>query len=168
MLSSRTRDEKTIEAVKRLMKKFKNAKEICQASPKDIEKCIYGVGFYRVKAKKLKELSCMVKSGIPNNYEELIKLPGVGRKTAHVFLSEKGEAIGVDVHVHRIANRLGLVNTKAPEETEEELRKIAPRHLWKRLNKAFVGFGQTICKAKPLCNTCPLRHVCKYRKKERD
>ncbi len=162
-LSSRTKDEATLKALKRLMALAKDCKALASLPLKKVEKALYGVGFYKEKAKRaialakaLAERNCQP----PTTYEELIKLPGVGRKTAHVFLSQQGEAIGVDVHVHRIANRLGWVNTKTPEETEKALRRLFPKRLWRDLNTTLVAFGQTICKAKPKCHLCPLKEVC--------
>ncbi len=170
ILSSRTRDEVTIEAGRRLLEKAPNPEKLMELDVKQIEELIKGVGFYRIKAKKLKELAERLvrdhNSRVPIDFDELIKLPGVGRKVANLVISAfGGEAIAVDTHVHRIANRLGLVNTKNPEETEEKLKEVFPRELWNKVNKAFVGFGQTICKPKkPLCNECPIRNICKYPK----
>ena len=173
ILSSRTRDEVTIEIGKRLLSKAPNPETLAKLDIKEIEDLIRGLGFYRVKARKLKELAEIIvnkyKSKIPLKFEELIKLPGVGRKTANIVISAfGGKAIAVDTHVHRIANRIGLVDTEKPEETEEELKKLFPEELWNRVNKAFVGFGQTICKPrKPLCNECPIRDICKSYKLKR-
>lgn len=167
ILSSRTRDEATVEAGKRLIEKARTPKELMKLDVDEIERLIRGVGFYRVKARKLKELAeKLVKdynAEVPLDFDELIKLPGVGRKTANLVLSSSGTpAIAVDTHVHRISNRLGLVKTRTPEETEKELMKIFPRDLWPKINKAFVGFGQVVCKPrKPLCSECPLREICK-------
>ncbi len=160
VLSSRTRDEQTAKAAKKLFEKVKGPEDLASMSVGKIEELIRGVGFYRVKAKRLKELADeVVKAGsVPDTFEELIKLPGVGRKTANVVLAHAfgKAAIGVDTHVHRVSNRMGLVKTKKPEETEEELKKLVPKELWVRINKAMVGFGQTVCKpVKPLCNECP-------------
>lgn len=163
VLSSRTKDEVTVKAGKRLFKKAKNPEELAKMDVGEIEKLIEGVGFYRVKAKNLKKLAEILvskyNSRIPLNLEELTKLPGVGRKTANIVLSASNiPTIAVDTHVHRISNRLGLVKTKKPEETEEQLKKLFPKKLWNRVNQAFVGFGQTVCKPiKPLCNECPIK-----------
>ncbi len=104
---------------------------------------------------------------IPSEFDELIKIPGVGRKVANIVLSEAfgKDTIAVDTHVHRIANRLGIVQTKKPKETEMELKRIVPKKYWKRVNKAFVGYGQTICRPlKPKCNECRIRDLCMYYK----
>ncbi len=169
LLSSRTRDEVTIVAAQRLLSKAKKPEELAKMDVKEIEELIKGVGFYRVKAKKLKELAKVLvekyNSKVPLDIEELTKLPGIGRKSANVVLAYSGiPAIAVDTHVHRISNRLGLVKTKKPEETEEKLKEIFPKELWSKVNRAFVGFGQTVCKPqKPLCNECPISEFCKYR-----
>ncbi len=166
VLSSRTRDEVTAEAVNRLFSRIRSPEDLASMSVEEIEELIRGVGFYRVKARKLKELAEILvekyNSKVPESFEELVKLPGVGRKVANVVLSNLGfDTIAVDTHVHRIANRLGLVRTSRPEETEEELKRIFPRELWKKVNRAFVGFGQTVCRPqKPLCSECPLERVC--------
>ncbi len=166
VLSSRTRDEVTAEAVTRLFSRIKSPEDLASMSVEEIEELIRGVGFYRVKARKLKELAEILvekyNSKVPESFEELVKLPGVGRKVANVVLSNLGfDTIAVDTHVHRIANRLGLVRTSRPEETEEELKRIFPRELWRKVNRAFVGFGQTVCRPqKPLCSECPLERVC--------
>ncbi len=169
ILSTRTRDEMTIEASERLFEVVKSPEDLAEMSVEEIEKLIRGVGFYKEKAKKLKKLGEMLvkeyNSKVPDRLEELLKLPGVGRKVANVVLAEafNREAIAVDTHVHRISNRLGIVNTKTPEETEEELKKVVPREYWRRVNKAMVGFGQTVCKpVKPRCNECKLVEICKY------
>ena len=165
VLSSRTRDEKTVEACKRLFSVADTPDKLAKLSEKEIEELIRGVGFYRVKARNLKKLAeQIVKLGkVPESYEELIKLPGVGRKTANVVLASAfgKQSIGVDTHVHRISNRLGLVSTEKPEETERELKKLFPEELWKNVNRAMVGFGQTVCKPqKPKCGECPFKDWC--------
>ncbi len=171
ILSTRTRDEATIEASERLFRVVKTPEDLAKMKVEEIEELIRGVGFYREKAKKLKKLGeVLVKefnSKVPDKLEDLLSLPGVGRKVANVVLAEAfgKEAIAVDTHVHRISNRLGLVETKTPEETEEELKKIVPKEYWRRVNKAMVGFGQTVCKPiKPKCNECKLVEICKYGK----
>lgn len=161
VLSTRTRDEVTQKVVKKLFERVGSPKDLAEMDVEEIEEIIKGVGFYRVKAKNLKELAMKIENGIPETFDELMKLPGVGRKVANIVLASFGkEAIAVDTHVHRIANRLKLVSTRRPEETEEELKKIFPKELWGRINKVFVGFGQTVCKAKPLCDECPISKEC--------
>ncbi len=168
VLSSRTKDETTGKAVRNLINRFKTPEALANASPKEVEKLIYGVGFYKTKAPRLIKIAKhVVEKGLPKTFEELVKLPGVGRKTANVVLGEafKKPVIGVDTHVHRISNRLGLVSTKTPEKTEEELKKIVPRSLRRKINKVFVAYGQTICKPKkPLCGECVVRDYCDFYK----
>ncbi len=167
ILSSRTRDETTGEVMKRFLKKVKNFHDLRKLSLKEIEKLIYPVGFYRNKAKSLKKLADVIiekyKGKIPDNFDELVKLPGVGRKVANLVLAEvfKKDEICVDTHVHRISNRLGWVKTEKPEETEKELKKIFNKKYWRRLNKTLVAFGQGICKPlRPLCEKCPVEEWC--------
>jgi len=165
MLSARTKDETTMKAVKLLFSKAKTPKQIIALGKKRIEKLLYGVGFYRVKAKNLLETCRLIeKTGhVPDTLEELMELPGVGRKTANIVLARAygKNTLGVDVHVHRISNRLGLVRTKNRDETEKKLtRKIPEKHL-RTLNRDFVAFGQTVClPRKPMCQVCPIRKIC--------
>ena len=168
VLSSRTRDEQTAKAVKRLFSRVRTPKDLAEMPVEEIEELIRGAGFYRVKARKIKDIARIVaeKGEVPADYSELVKLPGVGRKTANVVLAHAfgKPAIAVDTHVHRISNRMGIVCTKKPEETEEELKKIVPKEYWVRINRAFVGFGQTVCKPlKPLCDECPVGFCCPSR-----
>lgn len=167
ILSSRTRDETTIEATERLFDRIGSPEELKKLSIDEIEELIWGVGFYRVKARKLKELAeTLIKeynSQVPSDYGELMGLPGVGRKTANVVLvtAFNKSAIAVDTHVHRISNRMGFVRTEKPEETEEELKDLVPEEYWVKLNRSFVGFGQTVCKPlRPLCSECPFEQCC--------
>lgn len=166
MLSARTKDETTMKAVKRLFKEAKSPKQIRALGKKRLEKLLYGVGFYRVKAKNLLDICRILdKTGhVPDTLEELMELPGVGRKTANIVLARAfgKNALGVDVHVHRISNRLGLVKTKDRDETERQLLgRIQEKHI-RALNRNFVAFGQTVClPRKPLCSVCPLNRLCK-------
>ncbi|PIV67863.1 MAG: endonuclease III [Euryarchaeota archaeon CG01_land_8_20_14_3_00_38_12] len=127
-------------------------------------------GFYKVKAKRIKEVSKIIMekySGkVPDNLKNLLSLPGVGRKTANCVLVYGFDkpAIPVDVHVHRVANRLGFVKTKSPEETEKDLMEKIPKKYWKKINHIFVEFGKNVCSAKPKCKKCPL-FECPNRKK---
>ncbi len=167
LLSSRTRDEVTIAATQRLFSRINKPEELARMDVSEIEELIKGVGFYKVKARKLKELAeKLVKdynSKVPLEIDELVKLPGIGRKAANVVLAHLNiPAIAVDTHVHRISNRLGLVRTRRPEETEKELKKLFPKELWTKVNRVFVGFGQTVCKPqKPLCSECPVHDMCR-------
>ncbi len=167
VLSTRTRDEDTAKACKRLFSVVKGPEDVLKLSEDEIDELIKNVGFHRVKAKHVRRISeILVKrynSKVPEDLKSLLSLPGVGRKVANVVLANAfgKPAIAVDTHVHRIANRMGLVKTEDPKETEEELKRIVPKRLWSRVNKAFVGFGQTVCKPKnPLCKDCPFNRIC--------
>ena len=171
ILSARTKDEATTKAVKALFSKYKNSKQLANAKVKDVEKIIKSIGFFHVKSKRIIEVAKIIntkyKGKVPDNLDMLVELPGVGRKTANcvlVYAFEK-PAIPVDIHVHRISNRLGLVNTKNPEETEQELMKKIQKKYWLEINDTFVMFGQNICKPiSPMCNVCKIKKGCKYYK----
>ena len=171
ILSARTKDENTAKVVKKLFSKYKSAKELSKAKVKDVEKLIRSIGFYHVKAKRIIDVASIInskyKGKVPSTLDELIQLPGVGRKTANcvlVYAYEK-PAIPVDVHVHRISNRLGLVDTKTPEDTELELMKKIPKKYWLEINDTFVMYGQNICKPiTPQCTVCKIKKRCKYYK----
>lgn len=169
LLSSRTKDSTTIPIVKRLFQKYPTPQYFMEANLKKLEKELYGIGFYKVKARHVQELSRIIlekyNNTIPNTFEELTSLPGVGRKTANCVLNYAfgKPAIGVDVHVHRISNRLGWVKVDTPEETEEALKEIIPRELWTKVNMLFVDHGQRICQPrKPKCGICPVRKYCEH------
>lgn len=148
MLSARTRDETTATRCKELFKVASTPGEIATLSVEQIEQLIKPVSFYKAKAINLKKLAALIdeKFGgvVPCTLEDLTSLPGVGRKTANIILAREFNipAIGVDTHVHRIANFLGWVNTKTPEETERELAKVLPKKYWVDLNLYLVSIGQ--------------------------
>ena len=169
ILSARTRDETTTQVIKMLFSEFKNPDELSRADLKDIKKLIQKIGFYNVKATRIKEVSKILvekyNGKVPSNLEDLLTFPGVGRKTANCVLvyGFRKPAIPVDIHVHRISNRLGIVNTKKPEETEIDLQKSIDSRYWTGINETFVTFGQNIClPIKPKCNLCHLTKICKY------
>lgn len=169
ILSQRTRDDNTDRASAQLFSEYKTINDIAEADPAKLEPLIRPAGFYRVKAKRIVEVSRKLldefKGQVPRDIRGLLKLPGVGRKTANCVLVYGFQipAIPVDVHVHRISNRLGLVDTKSPEETEEELIKLVPKEYWIELNDLMVQFGQTICRPQyPLHEECPLQEVCDF------
>ena len=169
ILSQRTRDENTDQATENLFSKYKDIYEVVEAPIDDVKELIKPAGFYNVKAARIQEVSEILidqyGGEVPDTLEELVKLPGVGRKTANCVLVFAFDlpAIPVDTHVHRISNRLGLVDTKEPEETEVELTKIAPKDLWVKLNDLMVQFGQNICKPmSPQCEICPCTEICDY------
>lgn len=177
ILSSRTKDACTAGAVRRLFataagERF-SLSDLERLSEEEIEKLIYPVGFYHVKAKHLKELPIVLREKfngiVPNTVEELCELPGVGRKTANLTVAVGFDlpAICVDVHVHRICNNLRIVKTKTPLETEMKLREILPTKYWKTWNSVFVSFGQTRCDpVRPRCNGCPIAKYCHSPKKK--
>lgn len=171
ILSSRTKDACTAGAVRRLMAACPDGKITAEALEQlkedEIERLIYPVGFYRDKARHLKALPGVLRERfqgvLPKTVEELCLLPGVGRKTANltVAVGFNLPAICVDVHVHRICNRLGLVKTKKPLETEMALREILPVKYWKTWNSHLVSFGQTRCAPlRPRCEGCPIASYC--------
>lgn len=168
ILSLRTKDEVTAKASVRLLKKYNTPEKILKLNNKQIEKLIYPVGFYKTKAKRIKEI-CKVlinnyDSKVPDKFDELLKLKGVGPKTAAITMVygyKKAEYIPVDVHVNRVSNRLGLVKTKTPEKTMESLMKTIPKKYWYDLNELFVSFGQNICiTISPWCSRCPIEKYC--------
>jgi endonuclease-3 len=169
MLSARAKDSTVIPIVKEMFTKYPNPKDYVEIDVEKIEKMIYRIGFFRAKAKNLQNISKILierfNNKVPYTFEELTSLPGVGRKTANCILAYtfKKPAIAVDIHVHRISNRLGWVDTKKPEETEEELKKIISKDQWIDVNRLLVGHGQTICSPiKPKCHKCPVLKFCKY------
>ncbi len=167
ILSLRTQDKTTGEASQRLFQLARTPEEMRRLSVEKIEKSIYPVGFYRVKARTIKEISREIVENyggrVPDDIETLMLLKGVGRKTANlvVTLGYNKPGICVDTHVHRITNRWGLVKTKTPQQTEFALREILPTRYWKTLNGILVAFGQGICRPiSPLCSQCSVRPVC--------
>lgn len=171
ILSARTRDENTSAVVKELFSKYKTARALAGAKVSDVEKIIKRTGFYRVKSRRIIEVASIIDSKfsgqVPRKMEELLTLPGVGRKTANCVLVYAFDepAIPVDTHVHRISNRLGIVKTKMPEDTELELIEKIPRKYWTRINDTFVMYGQNICKPiSPMCSVCQIKRECNYYK----
>jgi len=172
LLSLRTKDAVTWKASERLFKIADTPEKISALSLEEIERAIYPVGFYRTKAKRIKEISKILKekynSRVPNDFNELLKLKGVGRKTANIVMvyGFGKEGLPIDTHCHRIPNRLGWIKTKKPEDTEKALRKLIPKKYWFEFNDLFVQFGQNICKpVKPMCNICPIKGYCDYYKR---
>ncbi len=167
ILSQRTRDEVTERAAEKLFSKHGTSSALALANVQDIEELIREVGFYRVKAPRIKEIASIIHNDfndkVPEDMDVLLSLPGVGRKTANCVLvyGFGMDAIAVDTHVHRISNRLGLVYTRTPEETEIKLRLILPKEHWRYINELLVRFGQDICRpVKPRCSACPLADLC--------
>lgn len=167
ILSLRTNDKTTYPATLRMLELAKTPKEMKNVSVEDLSKAIYPVGFYENKAKQIIELSKTIDEElggkVPSEIEDLIKFKGVGRKTANLVLSLgfNKPAICVDVHVHRIFNRLGYIKTKTPEETEFALREKLPQKYWIDINTLLVTHGQNVCKPiKPKCSECPIARYC--------
>ena len=167
ILSARTKDQTTKDVAKRLFETVDKAEDFDKFSVEEIEKLIYPVGFYRNKAKALKKLPQVLNKlfggTVPEEIDELTQLPGVGRKTANLVraIAFKKPAICVDIHVHRICNRLGYVKTQTPFETEMALRKILPPKYWITFNSYLVAYGQNHCSPRnPHCNTCTIYSEC--------
>lgn len=168
ILSLRTNDRTTYPATLRMLNLAKTPNEMKNVKLEDLKQAIYPVGFYENKAKQIIELSRIIDEElegiVPNEIEDLIKFKGVGRKTANLVLSLgfNKPAICVDVHVHRIFNRLGYIDTKTPEETEFALREKLPLKYWIDINTLLVTHGQNVCKPiKPKCGECPISDFCK-------
>jgi len=168
VLSTRTQDPVTAAASARLFEQAPDPASLARLTPRAIEKLIYPVGFYHTKAALLPGLarSLLERWGgqVPSTLDELISLPGVGRKVANIVLS-KGfgiPAVAVDTHVFRISKRLGLVRTRTPEQTEQRLMKVLPERYWIEWNTLLVAHGQTMCRPhNPLCDGCQVRRWCR-------
>lgn len=167
ILSLRTNDKTTYPATMRMLEIGKTPKDFAYCDLEKLQQAIFPVGFYKNKARQIIELSKIIyekmDSKVPDLIDELIKFNGVGRKTANLVMTKGFDkpAICVDVHVHRISNRMGLVCTKEPDETEFALRKTLPEKYWKDINTQFVTLGQNICKPQgPRCSICPVRDFC--------
>jgi endonuclease-3 len=167
LLSLRSKDIVTIHICHDLLKKAKTPQDFLTIKRNELEKIIFKIGFYRNKAKVIHEVSRTLLDKyngiVPRTLSNLLKLPGVGRKTANLVLGMAYNipAICVDIHVHRISNRLGLVKTKTPEETEEALKKIIPQTHWIEWNNLIVKWGQNVCTPiSPKCNMCAIFNLC--------
>jgi len=167
LLSLRTQDKVTAGASQRLFYLAQTPKALSGLSVRRIEKAIYPVGFYRVKARRIKKISDVIikkyDGRVPHSIEELLTLEGVGRKTANLVVTRGYDQAGicVDTHVHRITNRWGFIKTRTPHQTEFALREILPVRYWKELNGHLVAFGQGICKPiSPLCSKCKINPFC--------
>ena len=167
ILSLRTQDATTAQASHRLFALADTPQKMVKLSAKTIEKTIFPVGFYRTKAKVIRGICRVLLSDysgkVPDDIDELLKLKGVGRKTANlvVTLGYKKPGICVDTHVHRISNRWGYIRTKNPHETEIALREKLPKQYWIEYNDLLVSFGQHLCRPiSPLCSQCPMEKYC--------
>jgi endonuclease-3 len=170
ILSLRTQDSTTARASHRLFGLADSAEAILKLSTKRIEKAIFPVGFYRIKAKTIRDICRTLVSNyggtVPDEIDDLLKLKGVGRKTANlvVTLGYRKPGICVDTHVHRISNRWGYIKTTTPEKTEFALREKLPKQYWIEYNDLLVSFGQHLCRpVSPLCSQCPVSRYCDRR-----
>jgi len=171
LLSLRTKDEITEEVSIRLLKEHHTPEQILELSDQQLQEIIYPVGFYKTKAKLIRDIAKTIietyHGSVPEDFDTLLSLKGVGRKTANIVMVygfNKKEFLPIDTHCHRIPNRLGWITTKTPEQTEEHLRKIIPKKYWADFNHLFVIFGQTICTPiSPHCSTCPIHKYCKQK-----
>ena len=168
ILSLRTNDKTTYPATLRMLELGRTPEDFANCDVKELEKAIYPVGFYANKARQIVELSRTLvekyNSKVPDSIEEMTKFNGVGRKTANLVMAKgfQKPAICVDVHVHRIFNRLGYIKTKNPEETEFALREKLPEKYWIDINTLLVTHGQNVCKPiNPKCDICPIKDLCK-------
>lgn len=167
ILSLRTQDKTTHGAMERLFEVAPSLEDLLKVEEAKLARLIYPVGFYRQKAKLLKKMALILKERfggrVPSTEEELLSLPGVGKKTAALVLG-KGfgiPAVCVDTHVHRISNRLGLVQTKTPDQTQAALMALLPKEFWIELNDLLVALGQTLCHpSSPKCRVCPIERLC--------
>ncbi len=170
ILSQRTRDETTDAAYRRLFSRFSGPEDLARADPTEIEKLIYPVGFYRNKAKTIVKAARFILEEfggrVPDRFEDLLKIPGIGRKCANIVLAYAfgKPAIPVDTHVYRVAKRLGIVPADAtPADVEDALKRIVPKDYWIRVNHALVRFGRAVCRpVRPRCDSCPFRDVCHH------
>ena len=167
ILSLRTKDEVTLAASGRLLEKAPTPEKLNIMKEETIAKLIYPAGFYRNKAASLKKIAAILLAQyggkVPTSMDALLALPGVGRKTANLVLTEAFDLDGlcVDIHVHRISNRCGWLSSKSPEETEMTLREILPKKYWKRINYLLVLYGQKLCRpVSPFCSRCVLEKHC--------
>ncbi|MDR1175443.1 MAG: endonuclease III [Treponema sp.] len=168
ILSLRTKDEVTLATSKRLLEKAPDPKSLRALGEDEIARLSYPAGFYRTKARNLKAIAELLLEQygdeVPADMEKLLAFPGVGRKTANLVLVEAFGLPGlcVDTHVHRISNRAGWVETKTPEETEMELRRILPQKYWKDINPLLVLYGQQLCRPlSPFCSACIIKKYCR-------
>ncbi len=168
MLSAQTKDAVTDAASRRLFRVARTPRTMARLSTGTIERLIYPVSFYRTKARHVRETCRQIlkryRGVVPDSMEELLTLPGVGRKTANLVLilsHASKDNICVDTHVHRIANRLGWVRTRTPDDTEQALYRVVPRRLWPEVNLRLVTWGQNVCKpVYPRCPACAVSSLC--------
>jgi endonuclease-3 len=170
ILSAQCTDAQVNRVTPVLFQKFPDPDSMAKANLPELEKIIKSTGFFRIKARRIREVSrCIMKDfggNVPQTMEELVSLPGVGRKTANIVLSagfDRIEGIAVDTHVHRLSNRIGLSKEKAPEKIERDLMRITRKENWPQLSMLLILHGRSICNAKkPLCEKCVLSTRCLY------
>jgi endonuclease-3 len=172
ILSHRTKDEVTDPAARRLFERYKDPNGLSSAKQEDVERLINKVGFYKVKAERVIQAARIIKEhyggNVPVNADDLMKIPGVGRKTANVVLADSMgiPAIAVDTHVFRISRRIGLSSGKRPDEVESDLMRIIPKKLWLGFNPVMVEFGKKICRPiNPKCDICNITKFCNFYRK---
>lgn len=169
MLSAQTTDRQVNRITEKLFQKYKTPQEFTVLTTEQLEEDIKSCGLYKNKAKNIVATSRILvekyQSTVPDDFDQLVNLPGVGRKTANVVLANAfgKDAIAVDTHVFRVSNRLGLAQSNTPEKTEEDLKKVIPSRDWNRAHHWLIFHGRRVCKAqKPLCSECQLSRCCKY------
>ena len=173
ILSAQATDKQVNKVTEVLFKDYGTVQKMHDMSLQQLQQYIKGCGLYKTKAKNIKKTCEMIiekfNGRVPDDLEQLQKLPGVGRKTANVVLSNAfgKDAIAVDTHVFRVANRIGLANSKSVLETEKQLMKNIPKDKWSKAHHWLIYHGRNICKARnPLCNQCPIKDMCSYYKNE--
>lgn len=169
LLSARTTDKQVLKIFPAFKKQFPTFRSLAESTPVEIGKSINTIGLYKSKARAIhglaKRIMTTYSGRVPGTFEDLITLPGVGRKTANCVLSHvfKQDTVCVDTHVFRIAHRLGWSRGKTPDAVERDLMKTVPKPLWQEINRVFVHFGRDVCKAPtPQCWRCPVRDLCPY------
>lgn len=170
MLSAQCTDERVNKTTPALFEKCKTIEDFANIDIKELEEIIHPCGFYKNKAKNIKECAKMVltkfNGEVPHTMDELLTLPGIGRKSANVILLEAfgiAKGIAVDTHAKRVSNRMGLSSETDPEKIEQDLLKIFPKEYLKDINHLFVWHGRKTCDSrKPLCDTCTVKQFCKY------
>lgn len=169
ILSAQTTDKQVNKVTKKLFAKFPDARSISKADLFEFEEYIKSVNFFRNKAKHIiamaKRIEEAYSGGVPDNEKDMMTLPGVGKKTANVFLNDlykKNEGIAVDTHVARVAQRMGLTKNSDPDKISEDLEKLYPQNIWYKVNSTFVLYGRYVCKARMTKSNCILREYCSY------
>ncbi len=174
MLSAQCTDERVNKTTPSLFEKYGTPEAICNMKLEELERIIHPCGFYKNKAKNIKAMAEVIvekySGKVPETMEELINLPGVGRKSANVVMLEafgNPQGIAIDTHAKRIANRVGLSKNTTPEKIEQDILKVIPKEYYKDVNHLFVWHGRNICEArKPKCEECPIKKLCQWELKE--